>query len=82
MISIDNLPVEGEHKKKQEKSTIQNIVFTQGQKVAIEGLSEFIDKPFDESFNKLINISENSIKVIETEESFDKFEEMIKVLVF
>ena len=49
MISIDNLPVEGEHKKKQEKSTIQNIVFTQGQKIAIEGLSEFIDKPFDES---------------------------------
>jgi hypothetical protein len=37
-----------------------------------------IDKPFDESFNKLNNILENSIKFIKAEESFDKFEEIIK----
>lgn len=49
MININNLPVEGEHKRKQEKSTIRNIVFTEGQKIAVEGLGEFIDKPFDES---------------------------------
>ena len=48
MISINNLPVEGEKKNKQEKPAIKNIVFTQGQKLAVEGLSEFIDNPFED----------------------------------
>ena len=36
-----------------------------------------VDKSIDENFNTLLNISENSIKYIKTEESFDKFEEII-----
>ncbi len=50
MIEIDNLPLEGErrNKEKKEKSSIKNIVFTNGQKLAVEGLSEFIDSSFDE----------------------------------
>ena len=49
MINIENLPIEGEKKRKQETTTtIKNIVFTEGQRIAVEGLSEFIDSPFDE----------------------------------
>lgn len=48
MINIENLPIEGERKRKQEAPVIKNIVFTEGQKLAVEGLSEFIDKPFED----------------------------------
>ena len=43
-----------------------------------EFIEKAVDKPIDENFNKLMNISENSIKVMKTEESFDKFEEIIE----